>query len=765
MVCSHIPGFPRMGVQRELKSALETYWKSVSCTDGSFHDADDLEAMGKRLRSAHWALQKKAGLDWVTVGDFAFYDHVLNHVQMLGCEPARFGFTPDVPELVRYFAMARGATDGKSGQAMSMTKWFDTNYHYIVPEFLPETAFSLSSERLFSEVREAKALGHAVKAVLLGPVSFLYLGREKAEGFDRLSLLPGLLPVYRRILSRLHDEGVEWVQMDEPVLGLDIGEKWLSSFSRAYGELSGQGVKLLLATYFSSLDDHVAEVCSLPVDGLHIDAVRGRKDLPDILRMWPEEKVLSVGIVDGRNIWKTDLDKALSVLRMPGLMERPNVWVSSSCSLLHVPFSLEGETAMDERLKQCLAFAVEKLDEIGVIRQALRQGDGAVAGALEASRQTVGLRKGDWVHHAGVMERMAKAGDGVDHRHSPFGVRQRLQRKRFGLPAFPTTTIGSFPQTAKIRSVRAAFKRGAMNESDYTKAMQDEIAFCIAEQESLGLDVFVHGEPERNDMVEYFAGLLDGMAITFNGWVQSYGSRCVKPPVIYGDVSRPGAMTVEWTKFAQSLTDKPVKGMLTGPVTILQWSFVRDDEKRSVVAEQIAWAIRDEVRDLENAGIGIIQIDEPGLREGLPLRRAQWREYLDWACRVFRIASCGVRDDTQIHTHMCYAEFGDIMPDIASLDADVITLEASRGDMDLLKGFSDFRYPNEIGPGVYDIHSPRVPSVDEMVALLQRMAGVISPEQLWVNPDCGLKTRQWREVIEALSNMVASAKVMRKAMC
>ena len=765
MVCSHIPGFPRMGVQRELKSALETYWKSASEADDASLEMDALERMGQRLRSAHGALQEKAGLDWVTVGDFAFYDHVLNHIQLLGCEPPRFGFGDDMPELVRYFAMARGTTGGKSGQAMSMTKWFDTNYHYIVPEFLPETAFSLSGERLFSEVREAKALGHAVKAVLLGPVSFLYLGREKAEGFDRLSLLPKLLPVYRRILSRLHDEGVEWVQMDEPVLGLDIGEKWLSSFSRAYGELSGQGVKLLLATYFSSLGEHVAGVCSLPVDGLHIDAVRGKKDLPDILRMWPEEKVLSVGIVDGRNIWKTDLDKALSVLRMTGLGERPNVWVSSSCSLLHVPFSLEGETAMDERLKQCLAFAVEKLGEIGVLRQALRQGDDAVAGALEASRRTVELRRGEWVHHAGVAERMATAGEGVDHRLSPFDVRRRLQRKRFGLPAFPTTTIGSFPQTAKIRSVRAAFKRGAMNASDYKRAMQDEIAFCIARQEALGLDVFVHGEPERNDMVEYFAGLLDGMAITSNGWVQSYGSRCVKPPVIYGDVSRPGAMTVEWTKFAQSLTDKPVKGMLTGPVTILQWSFVRDDEKRSVVAEQIAWAIRDEVGDLEAAGIGIIQIDEPGLREGLPLRRAQWREYLDWACRAFRIASCGVRDDTQIHTHMCYAEFGDIMPDIAGLDADVITLEASRGDMDLLRGFSDFRYPNEIGPGVYDIHSPRVPSVGEMVALLQRMVDVISPEQLWVNPDCGLKTRQWEEVNEALSNMVASAKALRKAMC
>lgn len=762
MICSHIPGFPRMGARRELKTALETYWKSSSEPDNTNPDLKNLVAMGKQLRAAHWGLQKKAGLDWVTVGDFAFYDHVLNHIQLLGCEPARFGFSEDTPELERYFAMARGSLTTESGQAMSMLKWFDTNYHYIVTEFFPDTVFSVHSERLFDEVKEAKALGHSVKAVLLGPVSFLYLGREKAEGFDRLSLLPKLLPVYRQILARLHAEGVEWVQIDEPVLGLDIDDKCLSAFESTYAELSREAVKLLLTTYFSSLAGHIDTISKLPVAGLHIDAVRGAGDLKEIAAKWPADKVLSVGVIDGRNIWKADLDKALAVLRAPELAGRDNLWVASSCSLLHVPFSLEAETKMDPRLKQCLAFAAEKLEEIHAIKDGLQQGDAAIARALDSSRQTVELRKGDWVHNAQVARRGGDLKEGMDRRGSAFKVRQALQRKRFKLPAFPTTTIGSFPQTPRIRSARASFRLGSLSEPEYKKAMQEEIAFCIAQQEKLGLDVFVHGEPERNDMVEYFGEFLDGMAMTANGWVQSYGSRCVKPPVIYGDVFRPDAMTVEWTTFAQSLTDKPVKAMLTGPITILQWSFVRDDEARPVVADQIALAIRDEVTDLEKAGIGIIQIDEPGLREGLPLRRQHWQAYLDWACRAFRIASSGVGDDTQIHTHMCYAEFNDIMPDIASLDADVITLEASRGDMTLLKGFSDFRYPNEIGPGVYDIHSPRVPSVNEMVSLLKQASKVIDADRLWVNPDCGLKTRQWKETFEALDNMVKSAKLMRE---
>lgn len=528
MICSHIPGFPRMGARRELKMALETYWKSSSEPDNTNPDLKNLVAMGKQLRAAHWALQEKAGLDWVTVGDFAFYDHVLNHIQLLGCEPARFGFSEDTPELERYFAMARGSLTTESGQAMSMLKWFDTNYHYMVPEFFPDTAFSVHSERLFDEVKEAKALGHSVKAVLLGPVSFLYLGREKVEGFDRLSLLPKLLPVYRQILSRLHAEGVEWVQIDEPVLGLDIDDKCLSAFEGTYAELSKEAVKLLLTTYFSSLAGHIDTISKLPVAGLHIDAVRGAEDLKEIAAKWPADKVLSVGVIDGRNIWKADLDKALAVLRAPELAGRDNLWVASSCSLLHVPFSLEAETKMDPRLKQCLAFAAEKLEEIHAIKDGLQQGDAAIAWALDSSRQTVELRKGDWVHNAQVARRVGDLKEGMDRRGSAFKVRQALQRKRFKLPAFPTTTIGSFPQTPQIRSARASFKRGSLSEAEYKKAMQEEIAFCIAQQEKLGLDVFVHGEPERNDMVEYFGEFLDGMAMTVNGWVQSYGSRCVQ---------------------------------------------------------------------------------------------------------------------------------------------------------------------------------------------------------------------------------------------
>lgn len=584
MICSHIPGFPRMGARRELKMALETYWKSSSEPDNTNPDLKNLVAMGKQLRAAHWALQEKAGLDWVTVGDFAFYDHVLNHIQLLGCEPARFGFSEDTPELERYFAMARGSLTTESGQAMSMLKGSIRIITIWCLNFSRIPLFPFTVNCLFDEVKEAKALGHSVKAVLLGPVSFLYLGREKVEGFDRLSLLPKLLPVYRQILSRLHAEGVEWVQIDEPVLGLDIDDKCLSAFEGTYAELSKEAVKLLLTTYFSSLAGHIDTISKLPVAGLHIDAVRGAEDLKEIAAKWPADKVLSVGVIDGRNIWKADLDKALAVLVAPELAGRDNLWVASSCSLLHVPFSLEAETKMDPRLKQCLAFAAEKLEEIHAIKDGLQQGDAAIAWALDSSRQTVELRKGDWVHNAQVARRVGDLKEGMDRRGSAFKVRQALQRKRFKLPAFPTTTIGSFPQTPQIRSARASFKRGSLSEAEYKKAMQEEIAFCIAPAGKLGLDVFVHGEPERNDMVEYFGEFLDGMAMTVNGWVQSYGSRCVKPPVIYGDVSRPDAMTVEWTKFAQSLTDKPVKAMLTGPITILQWSFVRDDEARPVVA-------------------------------------------------------------------------------------------------------------------------------------------------------------------------------------
>ncbi|CAN7169856.1 5-methyltetrahydropteroyltriglutamate--homocysteine S-methyltransferase [Polaromonas sp. LjRoot131] len=778
MVHTHTLGFPRMGAHRELKFALEKHWR------GDIGPAA-LEAAGAELRERHWAVQKEAGLDFVTVGDFAFYDHVANHIQMLGCEPARFGFTGQEPALSRYFAMARGVIaeggdthcldcgcdcgNGKEKDqaeggtfALEMTKWFDTNYHYLVPEFGPNTEFSLASERLFDEVAQARLAGHAVKAVLLGPLSFLWLGKEKTPGFDRFSLLGQLLPVYEKILARLKAQGVEWVQIDEPILGLDLPAAWSQAFESSYWQLSRSGAKLLLATYFSPLQENLRMACQLPVAGLHVDAVRAPEELVGVADWLPSHKVLSVGIVDGRNIWRTDPDAALARLRPVAEKHQGELWLAPSCSLLHVPYSLEAEDRLDTELKSWLAFAVEKLFELRMLKAVLEGRENSVQPELAAARLAAHARRSSpRVHRATVAARLAQAAAGADQRPSPFSRRQQLQRARFALPLFPTTSIGSFPQTAEIRAARAAFKRGEIGKSQYAEKMQAEIRLAVRKQEALGLDVLVHGEAERNDMVEYFGEQLDGFAFTANGWVQSYGSRCVKPPVIYGDVARPVAMTVAWTVYAQSLTKRPMKGMLTGPITILQWSFVRDDQPRSQTTAQIAWAIRDEVVDLEGAGIGIIQIDEPAIREGLPLRRAGWKPYLEWATRAFRISASGVADETQIHTHMCYSEFNDILPEIAAMDADVITIETSRSDMELLRGFGDFKYPNEIGPGVYDIHSPRVPTVDEMVRLLRKAAAVIPAENLWINPDCGLKTRGWPETEAALGNMVQAAREVR----
>lgn len=759
MIHTHILGFPRMGARRELKFALERHWRGEI-------SAAELEDVGRELRARHWAQQREAGLTFVTVGDFAWYDHVAQHIQLLGCEPARFGFSCDEPELARHFTLARGvareegsSTAGKP--ALEMTKWFDTNYHYLVPEFLPQTTFSLASERLFGEVAEATALGHRVKAVLLGPLTFLWLGKEKAPGFERLSLLDRLLPVYGQILERLKAQGVEWVQIDEPILGLDLPPAWRQAFEPAYNRLAAANVRLLLATYFSPLLDNINLACRLPVAGLHIDAVRAPEEVAAVADWLPGDKVLSVGIVDGRNIWRTDLDAALARLRPLGEKRGGQLWLAPSCSLLHVPFSLAGEDRLDDELRGWLAFAVEKLHELNTLKQAL-EGAPAAEQALARARLSIQSRRASArVHDPDVARRLAALPAEADRRHAPFAVRQAAQRARFKLPLLPTTTIGSFPQTAEIRAARAAYRRGALEASGYRAAMEREIAHAVAAQEALGLDVLVHGEAERNDMVEYFGEQLAGFCFTENGWVQSYGSRCVKPPIIYGDVSRPQPMTVAWSVYAQGLTQRPMKGMLTGPVTLLQWSFVRDDQPRSVTAEQIALAIRDEVCDLEKAGIGIIQIDEPAIREGLPLRRDRQREYLAWATRAFRLSAGGVADHTQIHTHMCYSEFNDILPEIAAMDADVITIETSRSDMELLHAFGEFRYPNEIGPGVYDIHSPRVPSVEEMVRLLRKALEVIPAGNLWVNPDCGLKTRGWPETEAALGNMVAAARRIR----
>jgi 5-methyltetrahydropteroyltriglutamate--homocysteine methyltransferase len=641
-----------------------------------------------------------------------------------------------------------------------MTKWFDTNYHYLVPEFSAETAFKLASNRLFNEVEEAQTLGHTPKAVLIGPLTFLWLGKIKTE-INKLDLLEDLLPVYGEIFTRLKAQGVTWVQIDEPILGLDLPAEWRSAFESAYNRLAHNRPKLLLTTYFSPLAENLRLACQLPVDGLHVDAVRAPEELSRVADWLPVHKVLSVGLIDGRNIWRTDLDAALAKIRPLAAQRGANLWLAPSCSLLHVPMDLEQENALDGEIKSWLAFARQKLIELNILRHALHD-EASVADQLAASRRAIASRRASpRVHNSEVTARLHALPEDADQRPATFAERQRIQHDVLKLPSFPTTTIGSFPQTRELRVARAAFRRGDISQEAYDEVIRQEIQQVVQKQTEIGLDVLVHGEPERNDMVEYFGEQLAGFAFTRNGWVQSYGSRCVKPPIIYGDVSRPKAMTVNWTAYAQSLTTKPMKGMLTGPVTILQWSFVRDDQPRALTCEQIALAIRDEVADLEQAGIRVIQIDEPAFREGLPLRKAAWREYLNWAGRCFRISASPVANATQIHTHMCYSEFNDILPAIAALDADVITIETSRSDMELLTGFGSFKYPNEIGPGVWDIHSPRVPSVDEMERLLRKAAEVIPPENLWVNPDCGLKTRGWVESEAGLRNMVVAAKRLR----
>ncbi len=757
---THTLGFPRIGARRELKTALESYWRGES-------DAAALAQSARALRQRHWALQAGAGLDFVTVGDFALYDQVANHIQLFGCEPARFGFDAASDALTRYFAMARG--DGHErccganhdARALDMTKWFDTNYHYLVPEFDTATGFALHPAPLLAEVAEAQALGHAVKVALIGPLTFLWLGRER--GVDRLDLLERLLPAYRALLAQLKDAGVAWVQLDEPILGLDLAPAWRNAFEPTYWKLAQSGARLMLATYFSPLEENLSLACRLPVAGLHVDGVRAPHELTSVCDWLALPKVLSVGIVDGRNVWRTDLDAALAVLD-PLLARRGQLWLAPSCSLLHVPFSLAGEDALAPALRASLAFAGEKLEELGTLKAALCDGIDApaVAASLATARAALAARRASaQVHDPEVAAAVAAVPAGADRRASPFAVRKARQQERFALPSYPTTTIGSFPQTAAIRAARARFKSGALDAQAYASAMHSEIAHAVACQEELGLDVLVHGEAERNDMVEYFGEQLAGFAFTGHGWVQSYGSRCVKPPIIFGDVARRAPMTVGWTVHAQGLSAKPVKGMLTGPITLLQWSFVRTDQPRADTALQLALAMRAEVADLQAAGIGIIQIDEPALREGLPLRRAQWKAYLDWATRAFRVTAGAAADATQIHTHMCYAEFNDILPAIAALDADVITIETSRSDMALLDGFGAFAYPNGIGPGVYDIHSPRVPSSADIERLLRKAAQVIPPEHLWVNPDCGLKTRAWPETRAALANMVAAARAMR----
>lgn len=765
---THNLGYPRIGSNRELKKACEQYWSGRS-------GYKNLQHVGKNIRLHNWQLQKDAGIELIPSNDFSFYDQVLDMSLIVGAIPERYHdviLDNQNTELDLYFAMARGYQKNRLDiTAMEMTKWLDTNYHYIVPEFKKDQTFKLFSTKAIDEFYEAKQAGIITKPVLIGPVSYLLSGKEKEAGFNRIDLIHSLLPVYIDLLKRLEKLGVEWVQFDEPFLVTNLDNKTKAAFTHAYAEIKKAfpELKTLLTTYFGGLHDNLPLVASLPVCALHIDLVRAPQQLDETLGLLPKHLTISLGVVDGRNIWKNDFEHSLKLVKKAiDKIGSSRVMIAPSCSLLHVPCDLDLETnerTLTPEIKQWMAFAKQKINEVVTLKQ-LTDGVPSELVIKKLNENTLACERRKTsvlIHHAKVKERINTISPKDDQREHPFLIRKEKQHKALKLPLFPTTTIGSFPQTEEVRSWRAKFKRGELSQKQYDDLIKNETEETIRFQEETGIDVLVHGEFERNDMVEYFGEQLAGFTFTKNGWVQSYGSRCVKPPVIYGDVYRPKPMTVQWSSYAQSLTNKLVKGMLTGPVTILQWSFVRDDQPRSQTCTQLAFAIRDEVMDLEKANIRVIQIDEPAIREGLPLRKEDWQNYLDWAVRAFRISASGVKDETQIHTHMCYSEFNDIIQSIADMDADVITIECSRSQMELLDAFANFNYPNEIGPGVYDIHSPRVPSKKEMVQLMEKAKAVIPVDQLWVNPDCGLKTRHWEETKKALIEMVGAAKQLRQS--
>jgi len=763
-------GFPRIGPRRELKMALERYWAGKSSQESLLEAASG-------LRAATWARQNALGVDHIPSNDFSFYDHVLDTSAMVGLVPAVYGWDGGLVGLDVYFAMARGAQGevdkadcdghhhhGADVPAAEMTKWFDTNYHYLVPEVARDQVFKLASTKALDEFNESKALGLHTRPVLLGPVTFLKLAKTKDEGFEPIGLLGHLLPVYATLLNRLELAGCDWVQIDEPCLALDLSDADREALARAYRVLSrtAPGIKLMLTTYFGALGDNLATAMALPVAGWHVDLVRAPEQLEPVLAAARPDQVLSLGVIDGRNVWRADLSRILDRLE-PIIADRHFV-IAPSCSLLHTPIDLALEKDLDQDLRDWLAFSIQKIEELATLAAALNNGRSSVAGALAASDAAAAARRtSPKIHDPAVAERLAGVTDEMTRRSVTFGKRQAMQIGRLDLPSLPTTTIGSFPQTDEVRKARADHDKGVLSDADYETFLREETARTVRWQEEIGLDVLVHGEFERNDMVQYFGEQLSGFAFTRHAWVQSYGSRCVRPPILFGDVSRPQPMTVEWWRYAQSLTKKPMKGMLTGPVTILNWSFVRDDILRDLACRQIALAIRDEVLDLEAAGASIIQIDEAALREGLPLRRGDWDDYLTWAVECFRLTASGVADHTQIHTHMCYSEFNDIIAAIGAMDADVISIETARSKMELLDAFSTYAYPAEIGPGVYDIHSPRVPTIEEMVDLLSAAQKRLSIGQLWVNPDCGLKTRKWPETRAALANMVSAATLARKS--
>ena len=765
---THNLGYPRIGSQRELKKASEQYWSGKI-------SVEQLLQTGKTIRLQNWQLQKQAGIDLIPCNDFSFYDQTLDMSLMLGAIPERYHdlmSDKKLSETDLLFAMARGyQKDGYDVTAMEMTKWFDTNYHYIVPEFTANQKFSLYSHKVLNEFLESKENGFNTKPVLLGPVSYLLLGKEKEEGFHRLELIKNVLPVYIEVLGKLQNHGAQYVQLDEPCLSLNLTNAEKEVIIKTYQEIHDKfpGLHLILASYFECYGQNLQTVINLPVQTLHLDLVRCPLQLDDILAtdLVNAKTHLSLGVVDGRNIWKNNFQEVLALIdKAIKKIGADRIWIAPSCSLLHSPCDLDLETndaILTPEIKQWLAFAKQKIDEVVVLKQLStgENAEAAAAGLQENIKANESRKTSALIHNKNVKQRVAAITEKEAQRAHDFSQRKIKQHETLHLPMFPTTTIGSFPQTSEVRSWRARLKKGELTQAQYDDLIAKEITEAIRWQEEAGIDVLVHGEFERNDMVEYFGERLAGFTFSKNGWVQSYGSRCVKPPIIYGDVYRPAPMTIRWTSYAQSLTKQWVKGMLTGPVTILQWSFVRNDQPRSETCLQIALAIRDEVVDLEKAGIKIIQIDEPAIREGLPLRKENWPQYLEWAVRAFRISASGVKDETQIHTHMCYSEFNDIIKNIADMDADVITIECSRSQMELLDAFADFKYPNEIGPGVYDIHSPRVPSKEEMVSLMEKAKAVVPAAQLWVNPDCGLKTRQWDETKKALIEMVDAAKELR----
>jgi len=752
-------GFPRIGAFRELKKAVEGYWKN-SIT------REELQNIAKEIRKNNWLAQKSSGISYIPSNDFSFYDHILATISMVGAVPPRFKFSGDKVDLDLFFAMARGVQkDGVDVVAMEMTKWFDTNYHYIVPEFSKNQKFKFLCTKIVDHYLEAKALGIETRPVLVGPLTFLLLGKMVDSG-DVLSLLPNLLAVYKEIFAALNQAGVKDLQIDEPCLATDLSVEALNGYINSYKEINGfaGNIKLHLTTYFDDLGSNIDTAFALNTASVHIDLVRAPEQLERALQVIGKDQSLSLGLVDGRNIWINDLEGSIAIAKkVIEQLGEDRVIIASSCSLLHSPVDLDSEKKLDGEIKSWLSFAKQKLGEIDAIsKMAIGKESDSLRSFVTCNKMINASRKtSSTIHNQDVKQRVAAIAESDMSRKSDFMARKKIQTNQINLPILPTTTIGSFPQTKEVRKYRADFKAGKISSDDYTKFLQEETTRCIHIQEQIGLDVLVHGEFERNDMVEYFGEQLSGFAFTEYGWVQSYGSRCVKPPIIFGDVSRPKPMTIDWAVYAQSQTKRIMKGMLTGPITILQWSFVRNDQPRKDTALQIAFAIRDEVCDLEKAGIKIIQIDEAALREGLPIRKKNWANYLKWAVEAFRISASGVDDRTQIHTHMCYSEFNDIIVDIAKMDADVISIETSRSNMELLGAFVAFKYPNEIGPGVYDIHSPRVPKTSEMVALLKKALDVLKAEQIWINPDCGLKTRDWAETKEALKNMVEATKLIR----